>query len=286
MRKWIGWICLPLILVSLLAGCANTSAGAETEETKGNESMLSKDKTYQILFVGNSYTFFNDMPTAYFEPMAKICGYNVHVTSITKGAYTLEKFANPSDTYGRLVENALANNQYDYVIIQEQSVRPAINAPAFYDGVRALTERIRSIGAQPVLYATWGRKEGADKLTEYNMTSKEMTWKLAAAYDAIAKELDIPVIHVGLAFADVYENSSMELYNADKSHPSHIGSYLAAMALFCGIFREDPGVITITGPVKGEEDAMIREAVKKVTRQTPQIPEEYVLNSEGVTVTE
>ena len=130
--------------------------------------MLSKDKEYSILFIGNSYTFFNDMPTVYFETMAKACGYKLKVTSITKGAYTLEKFANPSDPYGKMVDNALAGyEKYDYVILQEQSVRPATNQGAFYDGVRTLNEKIRAIGAQPILYATWGRQTGSDKLTEW-----------------------------------------------------------------------------------------------------------------------
>lgn len=245
--------------------------------------MLPKNKSYNVLFIGNSYTFFNDMPTAYFEPMAKSCGYNVSVESITKGAYTLEKFADPKDNYGMLVNNALNNTtKYDYIIIQEQSVRPAINPGAFYESVRTMAEKIRATGAQPVLYATWGRKEGSDTLTKYNMTNEEMTWKLAAAYDAIGKELDIPVVHVGAAFFDVYTGSSINLYNEDKSHPNPTGSYLAAMALTCGIFGADPDQITLTGPVSAEEDAIIRNAVR-----TPSpIPESYIIQSNGVTATE
>ena len=247
--------------------------------------MLPKDKSYSVLFIGNSYTFYNDMPTAYFQPMATACGYDVKVTTITKGAYTLEKFADPGDVYGGIVANALSGStHYDYVIIQEQSARPAVNTPAFYDGVRALVSRIREIGAQPVLYATWGRKDGSDKLTEYGMTSEEMTWKLAAAYDAIAEELDIPVAHAGIAFRQVYTQSKIELYNSDKSHPSPVGSYLAAMTLFCEILGANPVELSLTGPVSGEEDALIRTAVYSVTVETPEIPDAFKTVSSGVTV--
>ena len=248
--------------------------------------MLPKDKEYSVLFIGNSYTFFNDMPTVYFRSMARACGYNVTVATVTKGAYTLEKFANPSDPYGAMVANALSGNtKYDYVILQEQSVRPATNAPAFYDGVRALVEKIRGIGAQPILYATWGREAGSDTLEKYNLTSEEMTYKLAASYDAIAKELDIPVAHVGLAFFDLHTNNNMDLYNADKSHPNATGSYVAAMALFSRIFGYDPEAITSAGPGSEEENVLIRKAVKKIITEEPTIPESYITTSTGVTVT-
>ena len=276
---------LLLAIALLLAGCAGTQSAEETT-TAGGETMLPKDKEYSILFIGNSYTFYNDMPTVYFQAMAKACGYNLTVATITKGAYTLEKFANPADPYGTLVKNALSGaTKYDYVIIQEQSVRPAINAPAFYDGVRALVEKIRGIGAQPVLYATWGRKTGSDTLEKYNFTNEEMTYKLAAAYDAIAKELEIPVVHVGLAFFDLYTNSALELYNADKSHPSAAGSYIAAMSLFCQIFGYAPEEIPIAGPGTDDETKMIQAAVKKITAEAPVIPENYKTDSAGVTQT-
>jgi hypothetical protein len=243
--------------------------------------MLPKDKTYNILFIGNSYTFFNDMPTAYFEPIAKSFGYNVTVTSITKGAYTLEKFADPQNTYGILINNTLnSTTKYDYVILQEQSARPAVNPGAFYDGVRLLAQKVRDAGAQPILYATWGRKDGSDTLTKYDMTSEEMTWRLAAAYDAIGKELDIPVVHVGCAFREIYTTQpTIDLYNPDKSHPTPSGSYLAAMALASAIFGFSPEDVSISGPLSAEEEAAVRKAIA----EPPAIPQEYITDSTGVT---
>ena len=275
---------LALVLALFMLCACGAPATPTTTPTEGEDSMLPKDKEYSILFIGNSYTFFNDMPTVYFQTMAKACGYQVKVTSITKGAYTLEKFANPEDPYGKLVANALAGyEKYDFVILQEQSVRPATAPEKFYDGVRPLVEKIRAIGAQPVLYATWGRQEGCDKLTEIEMTNESMTWKLAAAYSAIAGELDIPVYHAGLAFYRINKDTQVDLYNADKSHPSAPGSYLAAMTLLTGIFGVDPVTAPFGGPVSGEEDAAVRQAVKDIVDNPPEIPEEYRLSSEGVT---
>lgn len=248
--------------------------------------MPTEKKTLSVLFIGNSYTFYNDMPTAYFQVMANACGYDVQVTSVTKGAYTLEKFADPTDSYGKQVAQALSvPGTFDYVILQEQSARPAIDTvPQFYDGVRKLAALAREMGAQPVLYATWGREEGSDTLEKYSLTNESMTWKLAAAYGAIGAELDIPVMQAGLAFYDIYTNNRhIGLYNTDHSHPSAVGSYLAAMMLFCGIFDVDPREAAFSGPVRAEEDAILREAAYHALYETPAIPEEYQTTSQNVT---
>ena len=198
-------ICLILaIILFSFTGCSTVSELPESSEKDNKEENgeLEVKKTYSILFIGNSYTYYNDMPEAIFKNLAKSAGYDVEITSITKGAYTLEKMADPNDTYGAQVERVLTGTKkYDYVILQEQSARPAtMSAGNFYEAVRNLSARIQESGATPILYSTWGRKKGSSTLTDNGWTNESMTWKLAAAYEAIGKELNIPVAHVGLAF--------------------------------------------------------------------------------------
>jgi len=223
---------------------------APVEELEPEKEKLDMNRTYSILFIGNSYTYYNDMPTAIFEKLAESAGYEVEVTAITKGAYKLYQFADPADEYGAKVEKELTGTKkYDFVILQEQSVRPASeNAPDFYASVRNLSERIKATGATPVLYATWGYKTGNANLGKYGFTNESMTWKMAASYQAIGDELGIPVIHVGLAFYDVYTTKrGIEIYNADQSHPSYAGSYLAAATLFAGIWSSSLIFISVLG---------------------------------------
>ena len=108
-------------------------------------------KSYSILFIGNSYTYYNDMPAEIFKKIAVAAGYDVEVTAITKGSHKLSEFADPTDNYGAKVERALTSGKkYDYVVLQEQSVRPASDdAPLFFEAVRSLTARVREAN-------TWG----------------------------------------------------------------------------------------------------------------------------------
>lgn len=244
---------------------------------------LSKNKSYSLLFIGNSYTYYNDMPTALFAPIAQAAGYRVDVTAITKGAHTLAKHADPADEYGAKVTAALTGEKkYDFILLQEQSLRPAAQSPAsFFGAVRNLSARIRATGAEPILYATWGRKAGASALDTYGWTNESMTYRLAAGYAAIGAELDIPVVHVGLAFHAVYKNrAETELYNADLSHPSYAGSYLAAMTLFAGVFGIDPKTVPYDGDLTSAEAALLREAAYNAVFETPDIPEEYAVQAD------
>ena len=87
---------------------------------------LSKDKSYNILFIGNSYTYYNRMPEEIFTRILELAGYDAKVTSITMGGWTLGHHSDPKEELtGVRVAEALASNQYDYIVLQEMSTRPA-----------------------------------------------------------------------------------------------------------------------------------------------------------------
>ena len=58
-------------------------------EDENHTIFLPDGALMKILFIGNSATYFNDMPTAIFAPMCEAAGYDVEVTAITKGGYCL-----------------------------------------------------------------------------------------------------------------------------------------------------------------------------------------------------
>ncbi len=254
----------------------------ETEPPLGTAEP-DKSKTYKILFVGNSYTYYNDMPESIFLKILRAAGFNARITAITKGGWYLIDSADPADEVGAQVESILETRDFDFVILQEQSTCPALSPGKFYTGVRNLTEKLRADGATPVLYGTWGRKEGHSVLSENGWTNETMTWKIAAGYEAIGAELGIDVAYAGLAFYDVYtHHSEIELYDADKTHPSPAGSYLAAMTLFAKITGVDPTTVDYDGDLDSETAAILREAARKAVFETPEIPAEYKTSSEGV----
>ena len=58
-------------------------------------------KQYSILFIGNSMTYYHDMPTAIFEKMAASAGFDVTVRSVTAGGRFLWEHLSLDDEAAR-----------------------------------------------------------------------------------------------------------------------------------------------------------------------------------------
>ena len=108
-----------------------------------------------------------------------------------------------------------------------------------YPAVRLLDGDIRQAGAKPVLYMTWGRKNGFPEVGFSNFSS--MQEQLTFGYLNIAHELGIRVAPVGVAWETAHERKpSLELWQGDGSHPTLAGTYLAACVFYAVLYQESP----------------------------------------------
>ncbi|MDE6868658.1 MAG: leucine-rich repeat protein [Clostridia bacterium] len=183
----------------------------------------------KILFIGNSYTFYNDMPTL-FKEIANGAGAEVTVESLTTGSQSLKNWADPKTEDGARVEAALTASSYDIIVLQEKSTSPVNDDYKYFlSGAKALAERIEETqdNCRIFLYETWGSPAYAGS---YGGSVPEMESRLRTAYDTVAERIGATVSYVGKAFTYMYENyADINLYNtADENHPSYEGSYLAA----------------------------------------------------------
>ncbi len=181
----------------------------------------------KILFIGNSYTYFNDMPQL-LQQLLQENGFDAHVDSVTKGGRKLFENLQQNDENSEKITELCENNLYDVLFLQEQSYLPAVNYEVFEDGARRLKEKV--LARNTILYATWGRKEGCPLLTDKGWTNPSMTELLRDAYHRVGAQIGARVSDVGLCFARVRElEPELELYNPDLSHPSYSGSCVAAV---------------------------------------------------------
>ena len=191
----------------------------------------------KILFIGNSYTFYHEMPKL-FEALCLANGKDVKVDSVTKGGRKLyENLASGDENNARILE-LLKTEHYDVLFLQEHSCGPLLAEERF---ISAVGELKTLVGAdRTILYETWGRKTGSKTLEEHSWTSEQMFDDIIAAYVKCAEVNGTGLSRVGECFKALLSESDAELYTEDRSHPSLFGSSVAALSHYKAVFGEYP----------------------------------------------
>lgn len=196
--------------------------------------------TTDVLFIGNSYTYFNNLG----DIVAAIAESDPQGPRIVPG-FQLRGGATLRSHIETKRADAIEAQAWHVVVLQEQSLLGGSisggrivlgNNNQFEIAVRELAARVRATGASPVLYMTWARRDAPEIITG-----------LARAYRDIGAELKIPVAPVGLAFAEAHRRLyTLDLITYDGSHPTAAGSYLAAAVIYATITGRDPRMAPAT----------------------------------------
>ena len=120
---------------------------------------MKKRKSLNILFIGNSHTYYNDMPLMV-QRRAIECGYDCRVTMIAHGGWFLAQHAEEPDVRFNILYGG-----YDYVVLQEHA-HPFGPVEKFRDAVVRLNRWIREAGSTPVIYDIWAKKSEPEKQEE------------------------------------------------------------------------------------------------------------------------
>lgn len=216
----------------------------------------------RVLFLGNSYTAYNNLPQLV-KDVASSAGDSLIFDSNTPGGYTLQNHvANPT-SMGKIM---LGN--WDYVVLQGQSQEPIVQNSIFNNNGLGLDDTITQYNpcAKTMFYMTWGRKNGDASNCPFfpvMCTYSGMDTSLRDAYTNLASIANAELSPVGILWNYLRQNyPSIELYQADESHPSLAGSYAAACCFYATIFKHDPTLITFNPGLSAADAAIIRNAAK------------------------
>lgn len=193
-----------------------------------------------VLFIGNSYTYVNDLPSVLRDLSASM-NKEVTIGSKVNGGYTFQNHVNDPATY-----TAIQQRPWDVVVIQGQSQEPSfptnqVNTTSYPSAMRLADSVLANHACSNVMYfMTWGRQTGDPQWDSIN-TFDKMNSRLYAAYRRFADSADAMVAAVGAAWKYVRDNHpTINLYSSDGSHPSLEGTYLAATTFYASLFRESP----------------------------------------------
>ena len=203
---------------------------------------LSRSACVRVLFLGNSYTYVNDLPTV-FRDLARSGGRNVETSMVANGGETLAQHAASPDSLG-----AIRGSRWQFVVLQEQSEIPALASAwqtQMFPPAETLVAAIRSAAATPILLETWAHRDG---LPDQGLDYAAMQAAITQGYRSLGAALGVAVAPAGDTWQTVLRtNPTIALWQADGSHPSPAGTYLAACVLYDRIFDMSPVGISDTG---------------------------------------
>jgi hypothetical protein len=234
---------------------------------EGTTERAQETTPLHILFIGNSYTYVNNMP-GWVRQLSIEVGENRNLETemVAIGGASLQRHWKMGEALKKI-----QSQDWDYVVLQEQSTVP-LTDPAMMNRYARLFDRaIKKAKAQTIFYLTWTKQDRPE--TQSILTD---------SYSKIAKELNARIAPVGPAWQQVQlENPQLNLYYRDGSHPSPIGSYIAACVFYSILSDRTPvglspriystqygtpqsGTQIELEPLSGTEAVQIQQSVESV----------------------
>jgi hypothetical protein len=234
----------------------------------------------RVLFVGNSYTHYNNMPKI-FKDMASSKNINVDVHMSAKSSHTFQMHSERSDLY-----QDIRREKWDYVVLQGFSRELSTDIGTIDTMVVPYVKRIadsiyhQNPCATILLYETWGYEQGFPE-DSVNVSYQLMSDHIHQGYLYLSKLFDLPIVPVGKVWETVKENNvSIQLYQEDLQHPSKYGSYLAACSFYAAIFKQNPNT-SFTDGISPEKAKYIQNTSFSIVDQNMT---RYLLNRNMINV--
>lgn len=222
----------------------------------------------RVLFIGNSYTYVNDLPALVVRLAAEGAregiGPTITVDSVTVGGATLRDHWTQDNAPARVRAGG-----WSAVVLQGQSVEPALNAASFRTYAVRFGELAVSVQARPVFYVTWPRRAG-DMVYAQSWSGgspEAFNARLDEGYSSAATAVGGVTAQVGSAWmAALRAHPTVNLYDPDGSHPSPAGTWLAGCVIYRALTGLDApaGLDGALAGVSADDARALRETARSL----------------------
>ena len=180
----------------------------------------------KVLFIGDSFTYSGGGIYTHFEKLAAAATPALVVSTdkaVAGGAY-LKRLWEMQEPV-RLINTSA----FDVVVLQDDI--PETNPDYFRQYARMFVDEVRKNKGRPVLFMAWA----------YQRLGWISMQQIAEAHRNLAKELNVDVAPVGLAWQQASkQRPDLDMYAADREHPSIYGMYLATCVVFATVYGKNP----------------------------------------------
>ncbi|MBC7949867.1 MAG: SGNH/GDSL hydrolase family protein [Chitinophagaceae bacterium] len=173
-------------------------------------------KQWKILFVGNSLTYANDVPSIINE-LARQEGREMTSSSFLFPDYSLEDHWNEGK-----VKAELEKGDYDFVVAQQGPSALPESRVLLIDYSNRFAEASKTNKAKFALYMVW-----PSRARSFDMD------KVITSYSQAAEKTGSILCPAGKAWKLAWQSEpTLPLYSPDNFHPSMMGSVLAAFTIY------------------------------------------------------
>lgn len=177
-----------------------------------------------MLFIGNSLTYFNDLPGTVAR-LAAMGDDTIHVRMVALPNFAVIDHANGMSDAVQVIREG----GWDYVVLQQGPTTTAIGRDTLVLAARQLDPDIRAAGARTALLMVWppaGNLEAFDAVR--------------SSYQQAAQAVHGLFLPAGEAWRAAWGvNADLPLYGPDGFHPAELGTYVAALVVYEGITGHD-----------------------------------------------
>jgi len=182
----------------------------------GSPQIASVARKWRILYIGNSLTYVNDLPSM-IAAIAKQDSTIITYTSLAYPDYSLEDHWNEGKLQGEIEKG-----NYDFVIAQQGPSALPESQVLLLESATKLAELCKKYNTKLVLYMVWPSKARSFDLDN-----------VISSYTNAAEKTSSLLCPAGLAWKYAWEaDPSLPLYSFDNFHPSVMGSLLAAITIY------------------------------------------------------
>jgi hypothetical protein len=210
-----------LLGLATLLGCLGSGAptGMEVSGREGRS----------VLFVGNSLTYFNDLPYIVESLVDSVPGLTP-AQRISPAVAAFPDYALEDHWHDGAVQTSIATNKFEIVVLQQGSSALEESRVNLREYTRKLDARIRAVGGRTALYSVWpllSRSFDFDRVTE--------SYALAAA------DVNGMLFPVGEAWRAAWRRDpNIAFYLDDGLHPTVRGSYIGALVMAAMLTDRSP----------------------------------------------
>ena len=241
-----------------------------------------------VLFIGDSYTYVNDLP-GMLSQIAATAGIppTIATSQVVQGGATLQDQWNNGTA-----QMQIAQGRWTHVVLQDQSQEPLFygDYANFYSYGEKFGNLIVDAGARPSLFVTWARAPGTpdyapSSLDGYYFSPGEMQDELTSAYAKLGQQWgDGLLACVGEAFRRTYQQyPDIVLQQNDFSHPTVAGTYLAACTFYVALTGHPVSALSaVPAGLSTQEAALLREVARVGSNCAGVQPKAFVLWADGI----